>query len=58
MLKEYGATLHGVALLKLNIMPTKKTPKAKAKKPAKKRTPREDVNQAAFRVVNEATKQA
>jgi len=37
-------------------MPTKKTAKPKAKKPAKKRPPREDVNQAAFRVVMEATK--
>jgi hypothetical protein len=38
-------------------MPKKKTPKARTKKPAKKRPARvrEDVNQAAFRVVREAT---
>jgi hypothetical protein len=36
-------------------MPTKKTPKPKAKKPAKKRPAREDVNQAAFRVMKAVT---
>lgn len=38
-------------------MPKKKTPKPKAKKSAKKRAEREDVNQAAFRVVQEATRE-
>jgi hypothetical protein len=39
-------------------MPKKKTPKSKVKKPTKKRSThvREDVNQAAFRVTREATK--
>jgi hypothetical protein len=37
-------------------MTTKKEPTPKPKpKPAKKKTPREDVNQAAARVVREAT---
>jgi hypothetical protein len=37
-------------------MPKKKATKPKVKKPTKKRLAREDVNQAAFRVVREATK--
>jgi hypothetical protein len=36
-------------------MAKKKTSKPKAKIPSKKKTTREDVNQAAFRVVREAT---
>jgi len=36
-------------------MPKKKTGKSKAKKPTKKRPVREDVNQAAFRVVQQIT---